>query len=305
MPNPYAFGQKDYSTLDRRRQMIDESLKSSFDTNNAIAQMQQRKDQQDKIKAIASTYQSAMNDNTLTPEQKVDLSTKHAMAFSGLGDKDAADNAMRIGGVYAGMQRVNAKPDYSLEGRLARGEINADQFRALKFAPQKADVITPYQAEQLKLNQERLRIEKEKADRERNGKGDKVKEAQDKLRNELIRKKEVAQTVAVKKYPSINLKGIISGKEPVPQIPNPKGLTDDKGVMLTIPDPDVMNYLKTLKDAETEFSNQGVGFTPTGIQETEQPVTPANQVPQRTIKRTGTANGKKVVEYTDGTIEYQ
>jgi len=25
MPNPYAFGQKDYSTLDRRRQMIDES----------------------------------------------------------------------------------------------------------------------------------------------------------------------------------------------------------------------------------------------------------------------------------------
>jgi len=62
-------------------------MKSSFETNNAIAQMQRQKEQQDRIQLIADTYQKAMQDNTLTPEQKVDLSTKHAMAFSGLVQK--------------------------------------------------------------------------------------------------------------------------------------------------------------------------------------------------------------------------
>ncbi len=109
MANPYAFGRKDYTALDRRRQLIDQTLQKTFDTTRGIAQMEKQKRQEDKVRAISDIYRSAAQDPNLTPEQKVDVYAKAQMQLAGEGAIEQAKGAADLASVYSHIERPTTK----------------------------------------------------------------------------------------------------------------------------------------------------------------------------------------------------
>jgi hypothetical protein len=306
MANPYAFGQKDYTALDRRRQMIDDAMKNNFETSNAIAGMQKQKDIENQTDQYLQSYSSIMKDRNASAEDKFNKASEVMSNLSRINPK-AADNVNENFRVWASMERGQKQPQRKLNYVPmidAKGKPITKQFgNDIKYKSQAVDENT---GEKVFDAQGNPIWKYEPGGNIPSDSGSGSQESKDKLRNELVRKKEVAQTNVFKKYGgqggNIDLAGIINGTVPVPKIQG-KALPD--GSIPEIPDPDIINYLKSIKDVETEFKNQGVEYKPAGLQ-TKALQAPAQPAPQsKTVKRTGTHNGKKVIEYTDGTIEYQ
>jgi len=307
MANPYAFGQKDYTALDRRRQMIDDAMKNNFETSNAIAGMQKQKEIENQTDQYLQSYSSIMKDKNATPEDKFNKASEVMSNLSRINPK-AANNVNDNFQIWASMERGQRQPQRKLnyvpmldeKGKPITKLFGND----IKYKSQAVDETTGEKVFDAQGNPI-WKYESGGNLPADSGSGTDKKKL---LLDELVRKKEVAQTNVFKKYGgqqgSINLDNIIKGVDKVPMVSDPKNRPDpnDPAKILQIPDPDVMNYLKAIKDAETEFKNQGAGYKPAGLQ------TKAEQAPPpqgKTVKRTGTHNGKKVIEYTDGTIEYQ
>jgi hypothetical protein len=108
MANPYAFGQKDYSTLDRRRKVIEDAMRSSFETNTSITQMQKEKEQRDRIKAITNIYSQSSKDQNLQPEKRVDLALEASSQLLGLGAHNEAEGIIKHAQTYAGLAKQKA-----------------------------------------------------------------------------------------------------------------------------------------------------------------------------------------------------
>lgn len=307
MANPYAFGQKTYTDLDRRRQLIDQALSSTFETTNKIAQMQKQKEQENRIKAIASKYQTAMQNPDLTPMQSAGLLAQQQMEYTGIGATEPAKGSADLAGTYASIKTPEpAKPipEYlGVENLPGGGRVLAMGYRGDKTKGTK-NFITDV---------------KQVTDRDLTGVGGGAKSQadKDKLRNELERKKEVAITGVFNKYRDtkrkvgvdakgndiveggIDLTGIIQGKKPIPMVNLNKPLYDrNEGKWIRagtlVPDPDVINALKAIKDVETEFKNQGIEFEPAGLQQKESHTTPADVKAMQdkfTIGKKYTSNG--------------
>lgn len=307
MANPYAFGQKDYSSLDRRRRMIDDTLRSSFETSNAIEQMRLRKDQQDRVKALASIYQSAMADSTLTPEQQVKLQTQYSIQSSAIGDTEGAKNATNLAEAWSHIRRPELmKPEVlrsdwkeGVNPGNGRGEYYDAQARAWTGVP------TPKSA---------------------SGDGSGSASETEKLRAEAM----IAKHTAVARKAGADLTALGNRR-----------MKDAQGVIIEPSSPEGIalkdKIEATMKDAQDRIHQiQGImdwkvaggeGYSPSmeaprpaydpispvvestlGLLAPRQPervLTGAPQSQERTIVKTGTYKGKRVVQYSDGSVEYQ
>jgi hypothetical protein len=67
-----------------------------------------------------------------------------------------------------------------------------------------------------------------------------------------------------------------------------------------------VNEYRKIVDEMTDFYGESGYDVPKGFHKTPESTASAASGPatQRAVKRTGTHNGKKVIEYADGTIEY-
>jgi hypothetical protein len=274
MANPYAFGQKDYTALDRRRQMIDEAMKNNFETSNAIAGMQKQKEIENQTDQYLQSYSSIMKDKNATTEDKFNKASEVMSNLSRINPK-AASNVNENFQIWASMERGQRQPQRKLnyvpmldeKGKPITKLFGND----IKYKSQAVDETTGEKVFDAQGNP----IWKYEsggnlpADSGGGGGTDKKKL----ILNELDRKKEALQTDVFNTFgrKDIDLAGMVRGTTPIPQVPavdkNGKPIyAKDGATQESMPHPKVIAYLKAMKEYETEALNQGVPIKRAGLQ---------------------------------------
>ncbi len=278
MANPYAFGRKDYTALDRRRQLIDQTLQKTFDTTRGIAQMEKQKRQEDKVRAISDIYRSAAQDPNLTPEQKVDVYAKAQMQLAGEGAIEQAKGAADLAGVYSRIERPITKSVVEYLGTRKLPGGGRGLFYGYPKAGEGRETVTEV---------------KQLTDKDLTGAGGDKGKTDEELKaakmieeQAMIAEKAGADLEALDRQTFLNADG------------KPLDPTSEEGKVKRL------QIEATLKAAQNQVNQiQGIMSDKYGWKVTKPTGRPGTE---RKVVRTGkTKDGKKVVQYEDGSIEYK
>jgi hypothetical protein len=280
MANPYAFGRKDYTALDRRRQLIDQTLQKTFDTTRNIAQMEKQKRQEDKIRAISDIYRSAAQDPNLTPEQKVDVYAKAQMQLAGEGAIEQAKGASDLASIYSRIERPTAKSVVEYLGTRKLPGGGRGLFYGYPKSGEGRETVT--EVKQL--------TDKDLPGGAGDGSGGKTDE-------ELKAAKMIEEQATIAEKAGADLEGLDRGTF-LDADGKPIDPTSETGKVKRL------QIEATLKAAQNQVNQiQGIMSDKYGWKVTKPTARPGTE---RKVVRTGkTKDGKKVVQYEDGSIEYR